>query len=260
VACVGIAVAGYDQVGSTGWGCTERAGKSVCALNALSAHPYAMLALCFLSAVAYGTAEKCTGKLLMLLFVSCVIPLLVRSFMFVIVLCVCAPLQDEGLWDDGSVTLTQLNKSEMNSILNKASGMSATQVSPVSAYRSPSLASSPCFFFLVCALMICSYFCNPIFSFPDPSPTPTSHETSSALRSTSSRAPARVLPCSHWLRAPSRSVASSVAASSPRCDLIRPCQKSVARPRGTCNQPPSIFVSVVHSRLIFELLRSPENP
>ena len=167
VACVGIAVAGYDQVGSTGWGCTERAGKSVCALNALSAHPYAMLALCFLSAVAYGTAEKCTGKLLMLLFVPCVIPLLVRSFMFVIVLCVCAPLQDEGLWDDGSVTLTQLNKSEMNSILNKASGMSATQVSPVSAYRSPSLASSPCFFFLVCALMICSYFCNPIFSFPD---------------------------------------------------------------------------------------------
>lgn len=48
--------------------------------------------------------------------------------MFVIVLCICAPLQDEGLWDDGSVTLAQLNKSEMNSILNKASGMSATQV------------------------------------------------------------------------------------------------------------------------------------
>jgi len=36
--------------------------------------------------------------------------------------------QDEGLWDDGSVTLAQLNKSEMNAILDKASGMSATQL------------------------------------------------------------------------------------------------------------------------------------
>ncbi len=36
--------------------------------------------------------------------------------------------QDEGLWDDGSVTLAQLTKTEMNDILSKAQGMSTSQV------------------------------------------------------------------------------------------------------------------------------------
>jgi hypothetical protein len=36
--------------------------------------------------------------------------------------------QDEGLWDDGSVTLAQLNKAEMNQILSKAQGMSTSQL------------------------------------------------------------------------------------------------------------------------------------
>jgi len=36
--------------------------------------------------------------------------------------------QDEGFWDDGSVTLSQLNKAEMNHILSKANSMSASQV------------------------------------------------------------------------------------------------------------------------------------
>jgi hypothetical protein len=36
--------------------------------------------------------------------------------------------QDEGFWDDGSVTLAQLNKAEMNHILSKANSMSASQV------------------------------------------------------------------------------------------------------------------------------------
>ena len=48
-----------------------------------------------------------------------------------LVLCCLAPLyrrQDEGLWDDGSVTLAQLTKTEMNDILVKAKGMSTSQV------------------------------------------------------------------------------------------------------------------------------------
>jgi len=36
--------------------------------------------------------------------------------------------QDEGLWDDGSVTLAQLTKVEMNDILSKAQGMSTAQL------------------------------------------------------------------------------------------------------------------------------------
>jgi hypothetical protein len=36
--------------------------------------------------------------------------------------------QDEGLWDDGSVTLAQLTKTEMNDILSKAQGMSTSQL------------------------------------------------------------------------------------------------------------------------------------
>jgi len=39
-----------------------------------------------------------------------------------------ASQQDEGLWDDGSVTLAQLNKAEMNEILSKAQGMSTSQL------------------------------------------------------------------------------------------------------------------------------------
>ncbi|EKX54035.1 hypothetical protein GUITHDRAFT_150128 [Guillardia theta CCMP2712] len=36
--------------------------------------------------------------------------------------------QDEGFWDDGSVTLAQLNKQEMNEILAKAKSMSTDQL------------------------------------------------------------------------------------------------------------------------------------
>ena len=37
-------------------------------------------------------------------------------------------MQDEGLWDDGSVTLAQLNSAEMQDILNKAQSMSTSQL------------------------------------------------------------------------------------------------------------------------------------
>ena len=36
--------------------------------------------------------------------------------------------QDEGLWDDGSVTLSQLNSAEMDDILHKAKSMSTSQL------------------------------------------------------------------------------------------------------------------------------------
>lgn len=47
---------------------------------------------------------------------------------FVHLLLLCRLRQDEGLWDDGSVTLAQLNKAEMNEILSKAQGMSTSQL------------------------------------------------------------------------------------------------------------------------------------
>ena len=47
---------------------------------------------------------------------------------FVHLLLLCCLRQDEGLWDDGSVTLAQLNKAEMNEILSKAQGMSTSQL------------------------------------------------------------------------------------------------------------------------------------
>jgi len=56
--------------------------------------------------------------------------------------------QDEGFWDDGSVTLSQLNKAEMNHILSKANSMSASQLRAeinkleASSARTTSLASS----------------------------------------------------------------------------------------------------------------------
>ena len=121
--------------------------------------------------------------------------------------------QDEGFWDDGSVTLAQLNKAEMNHILSKANSMSASQV-----YLSLDC-NHPGLFLRFLDMAACHHF-----SLLTKKCWPST--CSSAPRSTSSRPRARALPRSLLPRAPSLSALSSVAVRLPRTQRQTPVSRS----------------------------------